>query len=248
MTILFENIRERSGPNICYLVGPAWIANHCSFFNEALWLKNYICNGYSFQKSESIFILQQQEKDYVFGSNSPIFSAFILCHFKTISFAFNMFWKFWLVFEYFLEPGINIRNIWLTRPHLAGQQTAGTKFCKIFKYGKTHFLLKVHLFQHSSQRSHGICRIEGNCLNLPFALENSEVKSQSGKHYHYGWSHSEQLDFYTIWASNRLNHTTSFFLQFDCILEQGLLHKSVLNLNMQVKLKNFHFWSHCKQP
>ena len=64
----------------------------------------------------------------------------VLFHLKNVSFSYNKFWKFWLVFEYFLKPGINIRNIWLTRPQNS-PQTAGTKFCQIFKCGGTDFVI-----------------------------------------------------------------------------------------------------------
>ena len=91
-----------------------------------------------------------------------------------------------------------MRNIWLTRPQLAHKlleqnlakcSNVGEQFC----YSKP-----MHSNIHRLSRSCGIGRIEANCLNLPFALENSEVKSQSGKHYHYGWSHCEQLEPHTI--------------------------------------------------
>ena len=240
---MFVNIWERSGQNICYLAGAAWIANHGSFFNQALWLKNYICNGYSssVRKHPKISGI-----DFVIRSNSPIFSlgfwnksiSHFIVSFKNCYFCLQRVWKFWLVFEYFLKPGINIRNIWLTRPQLA-HKLLEQNFAKCSNVGEQICYSKIHQLR-SFQRSFRIGWIEANCLNLPFALENSEVKSQSGEHYHYGWSHFEQLEFYTIWAPNGLNHkyplpSISIF-EAKCSLTAFLGKQGVLHLHIKIKV------------
>ena len=102
-----------------HLAGPAWIANQWSFFNQPPPWKWYLqwtlaISQASFSENCKFNVILEMTTDSVEQNDS----FYMFWQNET----FYMFCECWLVFEYSLKPGINIRNIWLTRPQLASRK------------------------------------------------------------------------------------------------------------------------------
>ena len=118
-----------------HLAGPAWIANQWSFFNQPPPWKWYLqwtlaISQASFSENCKFNVILEMTTDSVEQNDS----FYMFWQNET----FYMFCECWLVFEYSLKPGINIRNIWLTRPQLAShklpeQNVAKFQTCRMNK-------------------------------------------------------------------------------------------------------------------